>query len=423
MNLSFRQAAGSLSIRNYRLYFFGQIVSMCGSWMQQIAIAWLVLDLTGSAFALGLAAALQSVPYLLVGPWSGLLVDRVSKRKLLVVTQVMQVLVPLALWALTESGAITIWLVYGLVFARGALNTVDNPARQSFVAEMVDADHLVNAVSLNASVTQAGRLVGPAIAAAVIATLGLGFCFLLNAATFVFMVVMLLLMRARELRPAPRAARGPGQFRAALGEVRRKPELRIPLLLMAVIGLLAFNFAVVLPAIARFTFHGTATTYALMANALGIGALAGAVVAGMRTTVTTRLVAVAATAFGITLTAAAAAASLPVSLVALVFAGAAMVTFSASVQASLQLAAAPEMRGRIVALYQMVFTGTTPLGALVVGALAATVGARSGLLLGGLGALAAGVYGLWVTGAARCDPGSEHDDVQSSGGPRADLAL
>jgi MFS family permease len=264
MTARLRFALRSLSVRNYRLYFLGQIVSVSGNWMQQVAIAWLVLRLTGSAFALGLTTALQTLPYLLLGPWGGLVADRVSKRRLLICTQLAQVIPPVVLWAVAEKGAAQIWMVYALVILRGTINTFDNPARQSFVTEMVGRDNVVNAVSLNASVIQTGRLLGPAIAAVVIATLGLAPCFILNALTFLFMVAMLLLMRPGELSPAPIAPRRKGQLREGLAVAARTPELRVPLAMMAVVGLLAFNFTVVLPAIARFTFDGTATTYALM---------------------------------------------------------------------------------------------------------------------------------------------------------------
>ena len=391
-----RFALRSLSIRNYRLYFLGQVVSVSGSWMQQVAIAWLVLRLTGSAFALGVTTALQTLPYLFLGPWGGLVADRVSKRKLLICTQLAQVLPPVILWAVAERGAAQIWMVYVLVLFRGVINTFDNPARQSFVTEMVGRDRVVNAVSLNASIIQAGRLIGPAIAAVVIATLGLAPCFILNALTFLFMVGMLLLMRPEELSPSPFAPRRKGQLREGVAVAARTPELRVPLGMMAVVGLLAFNFTVVLPAIARFTFGGTATTYALMVNFLAVGALGGALVSGTRTRVTQRMVAWSSVAFGIALGAAAIVDDLAVFLVAMIAVGAASVLFSASVQSSLQLAAAPEMRGRILSLYQLVYMGTTPLGALVVGALASTVGPRSGLVLGSAGALVAGAVGVWL---------------------------
>jgi predicted MFS family arabinose efflux permease len=393
----------SLRVRNYRLYFAGQVVSTSGNWMQQIAIAWLVLQLTNSAFALGMSTALQSAPYLAIGPWGGLIADRYDKRRLLIVTQCLQIAPPMLLWLLTASGGIRVWMVYALVAGRGLVNTVDNPARQSFVAEMVGDDHLVNAVSLNASVTQAGRLIGPAVATAVIAIAGLATCFLLNALTFLAMAVVLLAIRPDQLRPADRAAKGAGQLRAAFSVVRRETAIRVPLTSMAVIGLLSFNFTVVLPALARFTFHGTAATYALLANALGLGALAGALVTGMRTTITPRFVALSAVVFGIALTAATAADDLGLALPAMAAVGAASVTFSSAVQACLQLAAAPEMRGRILGLYQLVYQGTTPFGALLIAALAASVGARFGFAVGAAAALATGIYGLWVTRAdVRC---------------------
>jgi MFS family permease len=395
--LALPRALSSLAVRNYRLYFFGQTASVAGNWMQNIAMAWLVLRLTGSSFALGATVALQAAPYLIVGPWGGLIADRLPKRKLLIWTQLGQVVAPLSLWGLTETGTIRLWMVLAIVTCRGVLQTIDNPARQSIVSEIVGRDRIVNAVSLNATITQAGRLIGPAIASVVIATIGLSFCFLLNAVSFLCMVAMLLAMRADELVPLEPARKGAGQVRAALSHVRRNQELRMPLIVLAVVGLLSFNFTVVLPAVAKFTFHGTATTYALMANALAIGALVGALVASVRVAITPKRVAAAAFAFGATLGIAAAANSLPLALVALTAVGAASTTFSTAVQTTLQLNAAPEMLGRVLSLYQILYQGTTPIGALIVGALAETAGARSGLALGAAGGLAAGAYGLWST--------------------------
>jgi MFS family permease len=284
-----------------------------------------------------------------------------------------------------------------IVVFRGLINVFDNPARQSFVAEMVGPERVVNAVSLNASIVQAGRLLGPAAAAILIATVGLPACFGVNGLTYVFMVAMLLLMRPGELAPAPVAPRGSGQLRATVAAVARTPRLRLPLGLMAIVGLLAFNFTVVLPAVARFTFHGSATTYAVMVNCLAAGSLVGAIASATRTRVSSRAVAWAAFAFGLGLAAAAAVDDFAAVLVALAAVGAASVMFSASAQAALQLAAAPEMRGRILSLYQVVYSGTTPLGALIVGALASSVGARSGLVVGAIAALLAGAVGIWAS--------------------------
>lgn len=392
---------GSLTVRNYRLYSGGQIVSTSGNWMQQIAVAWLVLKLTNSPLALGFTTAAQQAPYLAFGVWGGLIADRVSTRRLLIWTQWAHMVAPLALYVLYETGEIRMWMVYAIVAMRGAVNTVDNPARQTFVGELVGRDHLVNAVSLNASITQAGRLVGPAVAALVIATLGLGPCFLLNSLSFAVMAVLLLLMRVDELQPGAVTRRGKGQLKAGFAYAARTPGLRVPLLLMAVVGLLAFNFTVVLPAVARFTFHGTATTYALMMNFLAAGALAGALVTGMKTVVTPRASAWAAVAFGAALGLASAMSNVHLALVALIAVGATSVMFSASVQASLQMAVEPEMRGRVLSLYQILYQGTTPVGAILVGWLASTSGARSGLVLGSVAAVVAGAVGLRATPTGR----------------------
>jgi MFS family permease len=392
-----RLALSSLSVRNYRLYFAGQAVSFSGNWMQQVAIAWLVLRLTNSPFLLGATMALQTLPYLLLGVWGGLVADRMSKRRLLICTQTAQIAPAIALWALSYAGWARLWMVFAIVLVRGLINVFDNPARQSFVTEMVGPERVVNAVSLNASIVQAGRLLGPAAAAILIATVGLPACFLANGLTYAFMVAMLLLMRPRELMPAPVAPRGPGQLRETLSAVARTPQLRLPIGLMAVVGLLAFNFTVVLPAVARFTFAGDATTYALMVNSLALGSLGGALASGTRSHVTSRAVAWAALGFGAALAVASAVDDFAVMLVALAAVGAASVMFSASTQSALQLTSAPEMRGRVLSLYQVVYAGTTPLGALIVGALASSVGARSGLVLGAVAALLAGAVGLLAT--------------------------
>jgi MFS family permease len=391
-----RRTLGSLRVRNYRLYFAGQVVSVSGNWMQQIAIAWLIYELTNSPFQLGMVTALQAMPYLLVGAWGGLIADRLPKRRVLIWTQAAQILPPTALWLAVQTGAVRMWIVYGLVFLRGLVNVVDNPARQSFVMEMVGRELVVSAVALNASVIQAGRLLGPAVAALVIATLGIGACFAVNALTFAFMILMLSAMDPRALQPGPRSVGGRGQVRDGVAVALATPGLRRPLLLTAVVGLLSFNFTVVLPAIARFTFHGTASTYAEMMGFLAVGALVGALATGTRATVTERSVAWASLLFGLALALAAAAPNLDIALAALVGVGAASVAFSASVQAALQLTAAPEMRGRVLSLYQILYAGTTPLGALIMGALASAIAPQSGLVVGSVAALAAGAYAVCV---------------------------
>ena len=341
----------SLSVPNYRRYFAGQVVSLAGNWMQIVAEVWLILRLTGSGTMVGLAAALQFLPILVAGAWGGLLADRIPKRSLLTVTQALMAIPALALWALTASGVVQAWMVLALIFVRGTVNAFDNPARQSFVVEMVGADRVVNAVSLNSVIVHTARIVGPAGAAAVIALLGVAPCFLLNALTFVAMLVALRRMDPAQLVAAPVAAREPGQLRSALRYVRATPALWIPLAMMAVVGTLSYNFQVLLPLLAKFTWHGNAAAYAALTAAMGIGSVAGALASGARGRVSPRLLTVSACAFGGLMLLAAVAPTFPLQLAALVPLGAVSVTFAAGVNSSLQLAVEPELRGRVMALY------------------------------------------------------------------------
>jgi MFS family permease len=381
----------SLSVPNYRRYFAGQVVSLSGNWMQTVAEVWLILRLTGSGTMVGLAAALQFLPVLVAGAWGGLLADRVPKRRLLTITQSLMVLPALTLWALTATGAVVPWMVLALIFTRGAVNAVDNPARQSFVVEMVGPDRVVNAVSLNSVLVHTARIVGPATAGAVIAFLGVAPCFLLNALTFVAMLVALRRMDPRELIAAPVAARERGQLRAALRYVLATPALRIPLAMMAVVGTLSFNFQVLLPLLARFTWDGNASTYAGLTAAMGIGSVGGALASSARGRVSARILTVASCGFGALMLLAAIAPTFPLQLLALVPLGAMSVTFAAGVNSALQLAVEPALRGRVMALYSVVFVGSTPVGGPIAGWLSEAVGPRAGLVLGGVAALAAGL--------------------------------
>jgi MFS family permease len=381
----------SLSVPNYRRYFAGQVVSLSGNWMQTVAEVWLILRLTGSGTMVGLAAALQFLPVLVAGAWGGLLADRVSKRRLLTITQALMALPALALWALTATGVVVPWMVLALIFARGAVNAVDNPARQSFVVEMVGAERVVNAVSLNSVLVHTARIVGPATAGAVIAILGVAPCFLLNALTFVAMLVALRRMDPGQLIAAPVASREGGQLRSALRYVLATPTLRIPLAMMAVIGTLSFNFQVLLPLLARFTWNGNASAYAALTAAMGVGSVAGALASGARGRVTPRILTVAASAFGAVMLLAAVAPTFPLQLLALVPLGAASVTFAAGVNSALQLAVEPAMRGRVMALYSVVFLGSTPIGGPIAGWLSEAAGPRAGLVMGGIAALVAGL--------------------------------
>jgi MFS family permease len=386
-----RRSFTSLSVPNYRRYFAGQLVSLSGNWTQVVAEMWLILALTGSGLAVGVTSALQFLPVLLFGALGGLLADRFPKRSLLILTQSLMALPALALFALTTTGVVTPLMVYALVLVRGTINAVDNPARQSFAIEMVGADRVVNAVSLNSVLIHSARIVGPATAGILIATLGVGPCFLVNALSFGAMVIALRAMEPEHLRPAPAATRGPGAVRAGLRYVMRTPALAIPLGMMAVVGTLGYNFQVILPLLARFTFDGGAPAYTALAVAMGAGSVLGALVAGARGRVGPGLLVGAALGFGAAALIASAAPTLPLEAMALIPLGAASVTFAAGINSSLQLAADPAMRGRVMALYSVVFLGSTPIGGPITGYLSEAIGPRAGLVLAGAAGLVAAI--------------------------------
>ena len=411
-----RRSFSSLAVPNYRRYFIGQVISISGNWMQTVGEMWLVLRLTDSGAAVGLTAALQFTPMLFAGAWGGLLADRISKRRLLFITQSLMALPALTLWALTAQGDVAVWIVYALVFVRGAVNAVDNPARQSFVMEMVGRDRVVNAVSLNSLVIQSARIIGPALAGGVIAWIGIAPCFLINSLSFGAMLIALWRIEPRQLQVVEPTPRDCGQLRAGLTYVRRTPELLLPLAVMALVGTLSFNFQVLLPLMARFAFHGSATTYAALTSAMAAGSVAGALAAGARGKVEPSFLAGAALLFGIFSLAAAAAPGLALELIVLAGTGAAAVTFSAGINSSLQLAAAPSMRGRVMALYSVVFLGSTPIGGPIAGWLAGVAGPRSGLVLAGMAAL---IGGLVLRVAMKRRPQADRGDPGRSAFPTA----
>ena len=394
MTAALRRSFDSLEVPNYRRYFAGQLISLSGTWMQTVAALWLVLTLTDSGVAVGLTTALQFLPMLLIGAWGGLLADRIPKRRLLIVTQALMAIPAVGLFAVTATGVVDVWMVYLAVFAMGAVNAIDNPTRQSFVYEMVGPDRVVNAVSLNSVIVQMARIAGPAAAGILIAGFGVVACFALNAFTFVAMIVALWGMDPRGLHTEPVAPREPGAIRAALRYVVRTPELALPLALMALVGTLGFNFQVVLPLLAKFSFDGGAGTYAAMVSAMAAGSIVGALVTGAHGRTGPRLIAAGALAFGVLGLLAASMPVLALELVMLALLGAAAVTFAATINSTLQLSVVPEMRGRVMALYSVVFLGSTPIGGPLTGWLAETYDPRAALLL-------AGVTGLVAAWAAR----------------------
>ena len=393
MTDALRASVASFSVANYRRFFAGQVVSLAGNWMQIVAEMWLILELTGSGFAVGLTSALQFLPFLLFGAFAGLLVDRIPKRRLLLATQAAMTVPPIVLFALAVTGAVEPWMIFALVFARGTANAIDHPARQSLVVEIVGQERIVNVVGLNSVIVHSARIVGPALAGLVIALWGVELCFLLNALSFAAMIAALARMNPRELRSAPPVAREPGAVRAGLRYVRETPALMIPLALMALVGTLGLNFQVVIPLLARFSFDGGAAVYGILAASMAAGSVLAAIASSARQRVTTSLIVGAAFAFGLFALLAASAPTLALEAAALAVLGAATVTFAAAVNSWLQLAVEPQMRGRVMALYSIVFLGTTPIGGPIAGWLAEAIDPRATLVMAAATALLAALAG------------------------------
>jgi MFS family permease len=394
-----RHTFRSMSIRNYRLYFAGQLISTSGTWMQQIAQAWLVLQLTGSGVALGVTVALQFTPILLAGVWGGLVADRVDKRRLLVGTQTAAGLLALLLGAVTALGVVQLWMIYVLAFALGTVNAVDNPTRRAFVVEMVGKEHVSNAVSLSSAMFMAARVIGPAIAGLVIAAAGVSWCFFANGVSYAAAVLAFVLMRPDEFFAVEPVAKRKGQLREGFRYAWSTPALRLPLVLTAVIGTLAFNFQVVLPLLAKQTFSGTAGTLGVLYASMSIGSVIGALVSAHQPQATRRFVLGAAFAYGVALVAAAFAPTFPAELAVLLPVGAAGVAFTAMANGVLQTECAPEMRGRVMALFTVAFLGSTPIGGPIIGWVSELLGARAGLWVGGVATLA--VTGSAIAGVRR----------------------
>ncbi len=388
-----RQTFASLANPNYRKYFSGQAISLIGTWMQKIAQSWLVLELTGSGTALGLVVALQTLPVLILGPYGGVVADRMDKRRLMIGLQAMMGVLALVLALLTIAGKVQLWHVYVLAFLLGLNNCFESPARQAFVLEMVGPKDLRNAVSLNSVLVNSARAVGPAVAGIIIATGGLGLCFLLNAVSFVAVVISLVRLDVSGLQRSQPTARARGQLREGFSYVRHTPVLAVPLLMMGLVGCLAYEFQVVLPVLADRTFHGDARTYGFMTGAMGVGAVVGGLYVAAKGRTGLRSLVNSTAVFGVVILGAAFAPNLALELVALTLVGVASVAVLAKGNSTLQLEAAPHMRGRVMALWTVAFLGSTPIGGPVAGAVSEQFGGRAGLVLGAAACLLAALLG------------------------------
>jgi MFS family permease len=386
-----RRPFAPLSVPNYRRFFVGQVFARCGVWIQTVAELWLVLRMTGSGVALGLTTALQFMPMLFLGAWVGVWADRVPKRGILLAAQTWLIVPAATLAVLTATGAVELWMVYALVLARGLGKALDNPVRQSFVMEVVGREHVAAAVSLNSAVVATARFVGPALGGAVISFAGVAPCFAASSVAFLVALGALLSLDVRALHRAPLSVRRPGQLREGLRHAWSSPGLRAPLAAMAVVGTLAFNFQVVLPLMARYTFDAGPGTYGALAASMGAGALLGAVANAGRASPSLGGLAALALAFGMAMAALAAAPTLALALGALVLVGASSAAFAATTNSLLQLSAPPAVRGRVLALWSVVFLGSTPIGGPLVGWVSQHAGARTGVLIGAVATLATGI--------------------------------
>jgi MFS family permease len=379
-----RGAFAALSSRSYRIYIGGQSLANAGSWMQSIAQDWLIFNLTHSSTAVGVTMALQFGPILLFGLHAGAVADRVPKRRILLITQTLSGIATAALAVITITGAVRPAYVYAFALASGMILAFDSPARQAFVTEVVPEGRLRAAISMNAAVFQAARLIGPAIASLLIATAGTGWVFAVNAACYLGPTIGLLMLRPSELQPAPVAPKARGSMATTARYLRRRPDVLWTIFLVGMLGTFGLNFPIVLTAMAKSAFGGNAGTYGLFNIVIGLGSAGGAVLAGAGTRPRTRAIVASAAVFGVLEAAAALAPDVAVFLALLIAMGFVNLVCQAMANASVQLAVDPELRGRVMGLYMLVFIGGTPFGAPVVGAITSHFGARTGMFVCGV---------------------------------------
>jgi MFS family permease len=382
----------SLQTRNFRLFFVGQLVSQAGTWMQTVAIVWVVLDLTDSGTALGLVTAAQFLPMLVLGPWTGLLTDRLDRHRLMIVTQVAFTVLAVVFSVLTLTGQESVPAMYVLSLAFGVITAFDNPARRVLVSELVAEQDVPNAVGLNSALMTGSRVVGPALAGALIAGPGAGSCFVVNALTYFAVIGALLRMDRSAFRAAPPVAKAKGQLREGFRYVWRTPELRLSLALVGVVGIAVFNYQVSLPLLAEQTFSGDATTFTMLYATMSLGSVAGALTVARRTDVDLSFLVRTGAGLTVSTLALAFAPTLPLALMAALPVGFTSIAIVSGSSAAVQLTADPSMRGRVLALLAMLFLGSTPIGSPIIGWVSDVSNPRMGIAVGGIATAVATVW-------------------------------
>lgn len=405
----------SLRIRNFRLFFAGQLISQIGTWLTQIALTLLVLHRTHSGVAIGLLVACQFAPVLLLGAYGGVIADRADKRRLLLVTQTLQMVQSFVLGALAFAHQAPLAAFYATALGGGLLLAFDNPTRRSFVPEMVPADEVHNAVTLNTALMTSARIFGPALAGLLVVTLGYGWAFTIDAISYTAVIAGLWMMRTEELYTPQRATKGRGQVRAGLRYIRTVSDLWVPMIMVAIIGTLTFNFSVVLPLFVERTLHGSDGTYTLVYSVLSVGSFTGALVAAYRRSVEVRHVVAAAFLFGAAMLLFAAAPNLAAAFPIALTVGFTSIAFMTACTAIVQVRAEPNMRGRVIAVQSMVMIGSTPIGGPILGWVCDAFGARSGLVIGGVAALAAAAWGRAASRARPADA-QERSPIEAARG-------
>ena len=391
METALTRTFSSLKVRNFRLFMTGQAISMCGTWMQTIAISWLVLEISHSGTILGLSVAAQYLPILLFGAFGGVIADRFNKRKILFFTQSSLAILAAILSVIALTHHDNLDIIFVICALLGCVQVVDTPTRQSFVSEMVGQDNVRNAVTLNSTMVNVARIIGPSIGGIIIATVSIGMCFLVNALSFVAVIVALALMRTSELTLVKTSSREPGQLRAGIKYVLSDPRLSTTLLMMFIIGTFAYEFPVIFPLFATHVLHGHASTYSSLMVATGIGAIAGGLYSAGHSIKKESQLMWIAFAFGVSIILTSIMPTYFLVLAFLVPMGALSVLFIALGNSTLQLTASPSMRGRVMSLWVVAFAGTTPIGGPLVGWISDHSSPRVAMAIGGVSAIVAAI--------------------------------